>query len=201
MALVLGLTGGIGMGKSTVARWLRDQDIQVFCADEYVHRLLGPRGNAARAIIRSFPDAATGQKIDRTKLGQIIFKNKQARKRLENILHPLVRAAEMRFVTRHQKSDLIVLDIPLLYETGAEILCDAVMVVDAPASIARARVLARPGMTPERYALIKAAQMPNNRRKKRADFVLDTNQSTTATRRDLQTILRAVKQQYARNCS
>jgi dephospho-CoA kinase len=201
--IVLGLTGSVGMGKSTAAAMLRAQRIPVFDADAYVHRALRRGGRGVRLVAAAFPDAydKTRDAIDRKKLGFRIFNNAAARKKLEHIIHPLVRAAEIRFIRRHRgwNTRLIVLDIPLLFETHADVLCDAVICVTAPAHIQRARVLARAGMTPEKFAAILAAQMPDAEKRLRADYVLHTGLGRAATWRDLQSILHGLKQTHARN--
>ena len=205
MTLILGLTGSIGMGKSTAARLLRAQGVPVFQADQYVHRLLNKGGIAVGAVARAFPAAydKKGQKIDRVRLGRVVFQNPSARKILEDILHPLVRKAEERFIRiwRARVVRVAVLDIPLLYETRADVLCDAVLVVSAPASVQRARVLARKGMTPEKLKTIRTAQMSDAQKRARADAVLNTDQPLAATNRDLQKILRALQKTHARNHS
>lgn len=205
MTCVLGLTGSIGMGKSTCAKLLRAQKIPVFNADHYVHRILGKNGCAVRDVARLFPKSyqKTENRIDRAALGAIIFADKNQRKKLEQILHPLVRAAEERFIIRHRraKTPIIVLDIPLLYETGADALCTRVIVVTATAKVQETRVLQRKGMTHGRLKSIRAAQMPDPKKMARADFILETNGSLAATTRDLQKILKQVQKIHARNCS
>ena len=199
--LVIGLTGSIGMGKSTVAKMLRADRIPVFDADAYVHRALNRGGVAVAAVAKIFPKSydPVANRIDRKKLGQLVFHDPQARGRLEAVLHPLVRAAEYRFIRRHARARarIIVLDIPLLYETGAEALCDYVICVTAPPFIQRARVLKRPGMTAEKFAHILATQMGNAEKCARAHFVLQTGLGRAQTWRDLQTFLSALQRPYA----
>ena len=205
MTIVVGLTGGIGMGKSTVAKMLYDLKIPVFEADRYVHRLLNAHGMAVTPVAKAFPSSfdRTRKAINRTALGSAIFGSTAKRKKLESILHPLVRAAEHRFMIKHIRActPLVILDIPLLFESGADAFCDAVMVVSAPANVRRARVMVRANMTEAKFQAIVAAQMKDSVRRKRADYVLDTGKSRAATKRDLQAILRAIKQTHARNCS
>lgn len=193
------------MGKSTTAQMLRDVHVPVFDADAYVHRALRRGGRAVDGVAAAFPRSydRAAQRIDRRELSMLVFHDKTARKRLEGILHPLVRQAEIKFIKRHRAAQarLIVLDIPLLFETGAEQLCDAVICVRAPDKIQAARVLRRPGMTAEKFAHILKVQMPSAEKCARADFVLQTGGGHDATRRDLQDILRRVKQKYARNRS
>ncbi len=173
---ILGLTGSIGMGKSTAARMLRRMGWPVHDADATVHRLLAPGGAAVAAIAEQFPGVITDDGVNRTALGHQVFGDKAALRRLEGILHPLVRQAEHRFLrqqARH-RARLVVLDIPLLYETNGARRCDAVMVVTAPAFLQAQRVLRRLGMTMSRLAAIRAQQMPNAAKVKRADFVVPT---------------------------
>jgi dephospho-CoA kinase len=173
---VLCLTGSVGMGKSTAARMLRRLGIPVHDADAEVHRLLGRGGAAVQAVDAAFPGVMVGKKIDRAALGRIVFGDSAALKRLEGILHPLVRQAERRFLAearRHHRK-LVVLDIPLLFETKSERRCDGVIVVSAPRPIQRARVLARPGMTKEKLAAIEVRQIPDREKRRRADIVIET---------------------------
>lgn len=173
---ILGLTGSIGMGKSTAARQLRRLGCAVHDADAEVHRLLGRSGAAVAAIAAAFPGVVTDGAIDRKALGAVVFADKGQLRRLEAILHPLVRQAERRFLARarRQRRRLVVLDIPLLFETRGETRCDAVAVVSAPAFVQARRVLARPGMTPERLAAIRRSQMPDRDKRRRADAVIPT---------------------------
>jgi dephospho-CoA kinase len=173
---ILCLTGSVGMGKTTAARMLRSMGIPVHDADAEVHRLLGRGGAAVKAVEAAFPGVKSGRAIDRAALGRIVFVDPAALKRLEAILHPLVRQAERKFLaqSRRERRRLVVLDIPLLYETQGEGRCDGVIVVSAPKAIQHARVLARPGMTKERLAAIEARQMPDRQKRRRADIVIET---------------------------
>ncbi|HYV87468.1 MAG TPA: dephospho-CoA kinase [Candidatus Polarisedimenticolia bacterium] len=173
---ILCLTGSVGMGKTTAARMLRRMGIPVHDADAEVHRLLGRGGAAVKAVEAAFPGVKLGKAIDRAALGKIVFADPAALKRLEAILHPLVRQAERRFLAqaRREHRKLVVLDIPLLYETKGERRCDGVIVVSAPRPIQLARVLGRPGMTKERLAAIEARQMPDRQKRRRADIVIET---------------------------
>jgi dephospho-CoA kinase len=173
---ILCLTGSVGMGKTTAARMLRSMGIPVHDADAEVHRLLGRGGAAVKAVEAAFPGVKSGRAIDRAALGRIVFVDPAALKRLEAILHPLVRQAERKFLaqSRRERRKLVVLDIPLLYETQGEGRCDGVIVVSAPKAIQHARVLARPGMTKERLAAIEARQMPDRQKRRRADIVIET---------------------------
>jgi len=173
---ILCLTGSVGMGKSTAARMLRRLGIPVHDADAEVHRLLGPGGAAVGAVVQAFPTVQKGSAIDRAALGRIVFADSAALKRLEKILHPLVRKAENAFLAkaRRERQALVVLDIPLLFETRGEGRCDGVIVVSAPRAIQRARVLARPGMTREKLAGIEKRQMPDAEKRRRADIIIET---------------------------
>ena len=172
----LGLTGSIGMGKSTTAVLFREEGVPVHDADATVHRLLGPKGAAVPAIDAAFPGAVREGRVDRAALGQMVFGQPAQLKRLEAILHPLVRRAETDFLKRHcrRRAALVVLDIPLLFETGGQRRCDKVIVVTCPAFLQAQRVLRRPGMTPERLRQILAKQMPDAQKRKRADIILPT---------------------------
>jgi len=193
--IVLGLTGSIGMGKSTAAAMLRRLGIPVHDADAAVHRLMGPRGKALSLVEAAFPGVTGPAGVDRQMLGAIVFKDAAALRRLELILHPLVRADETRFLRRMaaRRAPVVVLDIPLLYETGGERRCDAVIVVTAPAFLQRARVLRRPGMTEEKLLAILAKQVPDAEKRRRADFVVDTGQGRLHTLRALANLVRIAR--------
>ena len=173
---ILGLTGSIGMGKSTAARRLRRLGLPVHDADAVVHGLLAKNGAAVAAIEAAFPGVVRDGAVDRPTLGRVVFGQTQALRRLEAILHPLVRQAERAFLQRQarRRVRMVVLDIPLLFETGGERRCDAVAVVTAPAFLQTQRVLRRPGMTPERLAAVRAQQMPDRQKVRRADFIIPT---------------------------
>jgi dephospho-CoA kinase len=194
--ITIGLTGSIGMGKSTAAATLRRLGVSMFDADAEVHRLLGPGGAAVARVEAEFPGVrnAAGA-VDRGRLGERVFGRKAALRRLEAILHPIVRAAEIRFVARARarRLPLAVLDIPLLFETGADALCDAIIVVSAPAWLQRRRVLRRAAMTPARLAAIMATQMPDREKRRRADFVVQTGRGRDATLRQLAAALRVLR--------
>ncbi|MEC5325659.1 dephospho-CoA kinase [Aurantimonas sp. A3-2-R12] len=180
--IVLGLTGSIGMGKSTAAAMFADEGVPVHDADAAVHRLYA--GSAAPLIEAAFPGTVTDGIVDRQLLGVEVLNDPDALKRLEAIVHPLVRAEEQAFLdaARHSGAPLALLDIPLLYETGAETRCDKVVVVSAPAAIQRERVLRRAGMSEEKFAAILAKQVPDAEKRARADFVIDTGDGFDATR-------------------
>jgi dephospho-CoA kinase len=198
--IVLGLTGSIGMGKSTAASMLRRLGVKLFDADAVVHRLLGPGGAAVAPVESLFPGVRdeTGA-IDRRRLGARVFGDPAALRRLEAILHPMVRQAERRFVAqaRGRRESLVVLDIPLLYETGAPERCDYVLVVSAPARIQRERVMRRPGMTESRFASILRAQMPDREKRRRADFVVPTGLGRGLTFRRLRRVVADLRHGHA----
>jgi dephospho-CoA kinase len=193
--VVLGLTGSVGMGKSTAARMLRRLRVPVHDADAEVHQLLGPGGRAVPAVDQAFPGARKGNRIDRVALGRLVFDNPAALKQLEAILHPRVRTAERRFLAacRRRRAPVAVLDIPLLFETAGESRCDGVIVVSAPPRLQRARVLRRPGMTVARFAAILAQQMPDAEKRRRARWVVPTGLGQALTLRRLKAILREVR--------
>ena len=188
---VLGLTGGIGMGKSTASNTFRRLGVPVFDADAAVHRLQGRGGRAVAPIGAVFPGTVRQGVVDREALRRAVLGNPAALNRLEGIVHPLVRAEERRFLGRARRAGrrLVVLDIPLLFETGGEARCDAVVVVSAPAAVQRARVLARRGMTAERLAAILARQTPDAEKRKRADFIIRTGLSRAHAQRAIRRLL------------
>ena len=179
---VLGLTGSIGMGKSAVAAMLRDDGVPVFDADAEVHRLQGPDGALLPEIEAAFPGTTGPTGVDRPKLGAAVFGNPEALARLEAIMHPAVGAARAAFMTANAAAPLVVFDVPLLFEKGGWQDVDGVAVVSAPAEAQAARVLARPGMTPEKFAHILALQVPDAEKRARADFVIDTGTTLEETR-------------------
>lgn len=198
---VLGLTGSIGMGKSTVAAELEALGAKVCNADAIVHRLLGKGGAAVGEVAATFPDTFEDGAINRKKLGDIVFHNKDKMTQLEKILHPLVVAEENAFIAAKEKNghDIAVLEIPLLYETGAESRCDYVMVVTAPYFIQKSRVLRRAGMTLDKFRNILALQMPDKEKRARADFVVQTGLGHSYSRRQVKKILEKIRE--ARNHS
>jgi dephospho-CoA kinase len=196
--IVLGLTGSIGMGKSTTAKFFAEEGVPVHDADATVHRLY--ENDAAAAIEAAFPGTTSGGRVDRPKLAARVLGDDTARKRLETIVHPLVRESETKFLSeaRARRAPVVVLDIPLLYETGGEQRVDAVVVVSAPAEVQRERVLARPGMTEERFTQILAAQVPDAEKRRRADFVVDTSQGFDAARAQVRDILASIAKMPAK---
>jgi dephospho-CoA kinase len=187
--LVIGLTGSIGMGKSTAARFFAELGVPVLDADAVVHQLY--EGEAVAAVEAAFPGSTTNGKIDRVKLGAKVIGDAAAMKRLEAIVHPLYRDAEQRFLKQAQAdgASVALLDVPLLLETGGDKRVDAVVVVSAPAEVQRARLLSRPGMAPDKLDAILAKQMPDAEKRARADFVVDTSQDFDVTRAQVRSIL------------
>jgi dephospho-CoA kinase len=189
---VLGLTGSLGMGKSTAARFFAEAGVPVHDSDAAVHALY--EGEAVPAIERAFPGSTAGGKVDRAKLASMVLKDKAALGRLETIVHPLVAVSTERFLAQAQKSGaaVAVLDVPLLFEAGLDCRCDAIVVVSAPAEVQRQRALERPGMNEEKFAALLAKQMPDVEKRRRADFVLDSSGSFDYARSQVRDILRAV---------
>jgi dephospho-CoA kinase len=191
---VLGLTGSIGMGKSTAANTFRRLRIPVFDADAAVHRLQGRGGAAVRPIEAAFPGTTRDGRVDREALRSRVLGDPAALTRLERIVHPLVRRAERHFLAaaRRRGEPLAVLDVPLLFETRGEGRVDQVIVVSAPAAVQRARVLRRGGMTEERLAAILARQMPDALKRRKADHVVRTGLSRHAAQRQIRAIVRGL---------
>ena len=189
---ILGLTGSVGMGKSATAKMFADEGVPVHDADAAVHALY--EGEAVPAIEAAFPGTTANGKVDRGKLGERVIGHPDEIKRLERIVHPLVARVRDAFLANAERdgAKVALLDIPLLYETGGETRCDAVVVVSAPADVQRERVLRRPGMTDAKLAAILAKQMPDADKRARADFVVDTSQGFDAARAQVRDILARV---------
>jgi dephospho-CoA kinase len=193
--ILLGLTGSIGMGKSTTSRMFADEGALVWDADAAVHRLYARGGAAVEPLGEAFPGVVVDGAVDRTRLAEVLGRDETAFKRLEAIVHPLAaqdRAADLA-AARARGVRLAVLDIPLLFETGGDAFVDAVVVVTADPEVQAARVLARPGMTRDRFEAILARQTPDAEKRARADFVIDTSQGLDSAKqqvRDLLTLLR-----------
>lgn len=182
MARIWGLTGSIGMGKSAVAAMLRREGVPVFDADAEVHKLQGPGGALIAPIEARFPGTTGSGGVDRAKLGAAVFGHPQELKALEAIVHPAVQKSRALFLRRNRARRLVVLDIPLLFETHAQKKLDGVIVVSAPAWKQRARVLARPGMTPAKFRRIRNLQTPDAQKRRRADLIIDTGTTFVRTR-------------------
>lgn len=195
--IVLGLTGSIGMGKSTTARFFREAGVPVHDSDEAVHRLYA--GKAAPLIEAAFPGTVKDGVVDRALLGAHILGDAAALKTVERIVHPLVRADADAFLAEHRAAGrkLVVLDIPLLFETGGEGRVDRIVVVSAPADIQRERVLARPGMSVEKFEAILAKQVPDAEKRKRADFVVESGGGLEAARAAVEAIVAELKGEAA----
>ncbi len=193
--IILGLTGGIGMGKSNATRMFRRLHVPVFDADAAVHSLQARGGRAVAPIARAFPGTVEGGRVDREALRAAVINQPAALTTLERIVHPLVRDAERRFLAaaRRRGEGLAVLDIPLLLETGGEVRVDAVIVVTAPAAIQSARVLRRPGMTPARFAAILARQMPDREKRRRADHLLHSGLNRHMTQKKIRRLVRSYR--------
>jgi dephospho-CoA kinase len=189
---VLGLTGSLGMGKSTTARFFAEAGIPVHDADAVVHQLY--EGEAVAAIEAAFPGTTVGGTVDRSKLAARVLNDPAALKRLEAIVHPLVHQAEKELLAEAEirGEKVALLDIPLLFETGADRRVDAVVVVSAPQEVQRARLLERPGMTIEKLESLLARQMPDAEKRRRADFVVDTSRGFDAARAQVRAILDTV---------
>ena len=181
--VILGLTGSIGMGKSTAAGMLRRMTIPVYDSDAAVHGLLARGGAAVAPISEAFPDVVRDGAVDRDSLGRAVFGDDAALKTLEGIVHPLVRQVQDAFLRRWaaRRAELVVLDVPLLFEVKLDIRCDATVVVSAPGFIQKARVMARPGMTAEKFDGILARQMSDADKRRRADFVVPSGRGRAVT--------------------
>jgi dephospho-CoA kinase len=190
--LVLGLTGSIGMGKSTTARFFAEAGIPVFDVDAIVHRLY--EGEAAPAIEAAFPGTTVNGAVDREKLAERVIGDAAALKRLEAIVHPMVQAEQQKLLAQAEASGakIAVLDIPLLFETGGENRVDAIVVVTAAPELQRARMMERPGMTAQKFTALLGKQTPDAEKRARADFVVDTSQGFDSARAQVHAILAAV---------
>ncbi|MCO8143750.1 dephospho-CoA kinase [Rhodovulum tesquicola] len=193
---LLGLTGSIGMGKSTTADIFRVLGVPVWDADAAVHRLYGPGGAAIPAIAALCPDAVGQAGVDRATLKDWIGRDPSALARIEAVVHPLVAADREAFTKAHADAPVLVLDIPLLFETGAEDWLDAVLVVTAAPEVQRARVLSRPGMTEAQFDLLLSRQMPDAEKRARADHVIETR-SLEQTRAEVQALLDKLRENHA----
>jgi dephospho-CoA kinase len=195
--IVIGLTGSIGMGKSTVANMFAEEGAPAFNSDDVVHALYAPGGAAVAPVGEAFPGVVRDGAIDRAALSAQVVNNDEAIARLERIVHPLVRQAQAAFLQTNRDAGIgaVVLDIPLLFETGGSALVDKIVVVSAPADVQRARVLGRPGMTAEKFEALLARQLPDAEKRARADFVIDTGDEFDATRLQVRAVLDALREQ------
>lgn len=194
--IVLGLTGSIAMGKSTITQMFADAGIPTTNADLIVHELLANDKKTIAEVAEQFSGVLVDEKIDRKALGAQVFGDSLAIRKLESILHPKVRAVEVATILREQKNGawMVVLDIPLLFETGADARVDKVLVVSATPETQRERVMARPGMTEERFADILSRQMPDTEKRKRADYLVETDKGLEHSRVKVQLILDELKE-------
>ncbi len=190
--MIIGLTGSIGMGKSAVAAMFADEAVPVFDADATVHRLQGIGGRLVATIEAAFPGTTIDGAVDRAKLGAAVFGSDVAIKRLEAIVHPAVGEERAAFLTQHT-GKRVVFDVPLLFETDGDRNVDVIVVVSAAPDVQRARVLARPGMTAEKFAAILARQTPDAEKRARADHVIDTDTSFDATRAQVRAVLASLE--------
>jgi dephospho-CoA kinase len=197
---VIGITGSIGMGKTTAADMLREMGIPVHDSDASVHMLIGPNGKAVPLVGKEFPDAVrTNEKgenyIDRQVLGRIVFTDRKKKKVLEDILHPMVRYESDRFVAEMMQKahSIVALDIPLLFETGGETRVNVSICVTAPKEMQKERVLARPGMTSEKFDRIVAGQLPDVEKRRRADYVVETDKGFEDMRAQLGKIINVIR--------
>jgi dephospho-CoA kinase len=187
--IVLGLTGSIGMGKSTVAKMFADEGVPVFDADAAVHRLQGPEGALVEAIEAHFPGTTGPGGVNRGALAERVLGEPEKLRRLEAMVHPAVARERETFLAANSEAPVVLLDIPLLFEAGGSEAVDKIAVVSAPPEMQRARVLARPGMTAEKFERILARQLPDEEKRGRADFVIPTGGSLEETRRAVRRIL------------
>lgn len=183
--MIIGLTGSIGMGKSTAAKILRKMGLPIYSADKAVHDLLRKNGAAVKPVARLFPATLKNNAIDRRKLGREVFGVPAKLRKLEKILHPLVRKEEQKFLRQNHRAAGVVLEIPLLFETAGEKRCDFVLVVTAPRKIQQARVMMRANMTPQKFRAIVKQQMPDSEKRRRADLVINTGKGLADTKRQL----------------
>lgn len=191
--MIIGLTGSIGMGKSAVAAMFADEGVPVFDADATVHDLQKAGGALVPAIESAFPGTTGADGVDRKALGAAVFGNRERLALLESIIHPAVAERRKAFLASHQGADMILFDIPLLFEKGGQAGVDTVVVVSAPATVQRERVLARPNMTPDKFEHILALQMNDADKRARADHVIDTGKDINDTRADVRTLVKKLR--------
>lgn len=191
--LILGLTGSIGMGKSTVAAMFADEAVPVFDADATVHRLQGPGGRVVAAIEAAFPGTTSDRGVDRAKLSAAVLGDDDAMRRLEGIVHPAVAEERAAFLAANADAPFVVFDIPLLFETGGDAHVDRIAVVSAAPEVQRARTLTRPGMTPVKFEAILARQMPDAEKRTRADIVIATDVAIDQTREAVRRVIACMR--------
>ncbi|PVE60245.1 dephospho-CoA kinase [Arthrobacter sp. TPD3018] len=191
--LILGLTGSIGMGKSTVATMFADDAVPVFDADATVHRLQGPGGRVVAAIEAAFPGTTSDMGVDRAKLSAAVLGDDDAMRRLEGIVHPAVAEERAAFLAANAEAPFVVFDIPLLFETGGDAHVDRIAVVSAAPEVQRARTLTRPGMTPAKFDAILARQMPDAEKRARADVIIATDVAIDQTREAVRRVIACMR--------
>jgi len=198
--LLVGLTGSIGMGKTETAKMFRAEGLPVYDADAAVHALYAPGGSAVLPLGAAFPGVVVDGAVDRGRLGAAVLGDAAALRRLEAIVHPLVARAQLEWLRARadEGASAAVLDVPLLFETGGDARVDCVVVVSAPADVQRARVLARPGMTEEKFAAILAKQLPDAEKRARADYVVDSSRGLDDARRQVARIVALLRDRPAR---
>lgn len=196
--ILVGLTGSIGMGKSTVLGMFERFGARVWNADDAVHRLYAKGGAAVRPLTKDFPEAIAGGAVDREKLAALVLGAPEKLKRLEEIVHPLVAADREDFLARARREgvEIAVLDVPLLFEKGYAAGFDAAVVVSAPAEAQQARVLARPGMSEAKFAALLGQQLPDAEKRKRADYIIDTGQTLEATEAEVETVMADLRRRF-----
>lgn len=194
---IIGLTGSIGMGKSTVGQMFVDEGVPLFDADAAVHELQGPGGALVDAIESLFPGSTGSEGVDRQKLGAAVLGDPEALRKLEKLVHPAVAAMRQAFLENNRDQPMILFDIPLLFEKSGGEVIDHIVVVSADAADQRARVLARPGMTEERFEQIRSLQMPDAEKRKKADSVINTSQPLSETRQQVQKLVQKLKASLA----
>lgn len=192
---IIGLTGSIGMGKSTVAAMFEEAGVPVFDADAQVRAMQGPGGELLEAIEAAFPGSTGPEGVDREKLGKLVFADKDKLRELEAIVHPVVGAKRAEFLAANADAPLLLFDIPLLFENGGNEAVDIVIVVSAPHEIQRERVLARPGMTRDKFEHILSLQVPDAEKRSRADHVIDTGAPLESTRQQVAALVETLLQQ------
>ena len=191
--LIIGLTGSIGMGKSAVAAMFADEGVPVFDADAAVHDMQKAGGELVAEIEAAFPGTTSVDGVDRKALGAAVFGNRDQLAKLESLIHPAVAERRKAFLMGYKDADMVVFDIPLLFEKGGQAGVDVTVVVSAPAPDQRARVLARPGMVPEKFEQILKLQMTDADKRARADYVIDTGQDIAATRDDVRALVKKLR--------
>jgi dephospho-CoA kinase len=187
--IILGLTGSIGMGKSTVGAMFAEEGVPLFDADSVVHRLQGPQGDLVAEIEKQFPGTTGEAGVNRTALAEAVLSQPESLRRLEALVHPAVAREKASFLDEHREAPLVALDIPLLFEKGGWEAVDKIAVVSAPADVQRARVLSRPGMTEEKFRSVLALQIPDSEKRARANFVIDTAGQFDETRAQVRAII------------